>query len=359
MSAPVRHRSEIVFVVDAEACNPNGDPLSENRPRIDPVTRQAAITDVRLKRYLRDQLAEDGHGVFVRQSGNETGTTRAQLALDVLEEIQTVRDLERVDDVETTFLERATDVRYFGAVLSFNRDADDPLHEAIRDAFDRGSYTGPVQFSPARSLNEVQMNEATKSLTSVIASSTDSDSGGFALNDYRITYGIFPFHGLVSARGAADTNLTARDVERLDTLCWRALKNQTVTRSKFGQEPRLYVRIEYDRPGYHDGGIHNCLALDRETMDGGRDEALRDVTDVCLDVTDFVDRLEAIADRIETVHVVGDDYLSISYGGEHVGVASDLPTLLEAHDFTTHEIDVYEEFTETLPSESDGGDDGE
>ena len=61
----VQNRSEIVFLYDAVDANPNGNPLSgENRPRIDPVTNQAVVTDVRLKRYLRDQLEDDGHGVI-------------------------------------------------------------------------------------------------------------------------------------------------------------------------------------------------------------------------------------------------------------------------------------------------------
>jgi len=64
---PVTNRSEIVFCYDAVDANPNGNPLSgANRPRIDPETQQAIVTDVRLKRYLRDQLDDDGHGVYVR-----------------------------------------------------------------------------------------------------------------------------------------------------------------------------------------------------------------------------------------------------------------------------------------------------
>jgi len=51
--------------------------------------------------------------------------------------------------------------------------------------------------------------------------------------------------GLVDNHGAESTNLSETDVKRLDSLCWRALKNQTTSRSKLGQEPRLYVRPEY------------------------------------------------------------------------------------------------------------------
>ncbi len=354
-STPVTNRSEIVFLTDAQDCNPNGNPLSENRPRIDPVTRKAAVTDVRLKRYLRDQLAADDHGVFVKKTDEGTSAGRAALALDVLGDIDSVEQLEEIDDIEAEFLQQATDVRYFGATLSFNTDAEKEVHQAIKEQFNSGNYTGPVQFSPARSLNAVQLNEETNTLTSVISTSDEKDVGGFDLDDHRIKYGIFPFHGLVDEHGAQDTGLTQADVERLDTLCWRALKNQTISRSKVGQEPRLYVRAEYAQQGYHVGDLHNGLELDRALAGDGSgdfpDDAIRNVTDVCVDVTGLVDRLATAAEYLDTVHVTGSDYLKIAYEGDPVGMASDLPGLLEDHDVPVRRIDVYDEFEATLPSE--------
>lgn len=353
----VQNRSEIVFLIDAQDCNPNGNPLGENRPRVDPVTGQAAVTDVRLKRYLRDQLVDDDHGVFVRKTEEGTSGSRAALALDVLGDVASVEDLEAIDDISATFLTKATDVRYFGATLSFNKDPEDELHKAVKKQFNSGNYTGPVQFSPARSLNEVQLNEETNSLTSVISTQEEKDVGGFDLDDHRIKYGMFPFHGLVNEHGAEDTGLTQEDVERLDTLCWRAIKNQTISRSKVGQEPRLYMRVEYNQSGFHIGDLQNGLSLNREVAgDGDRpldDEAIRNVTDVCVDVTECVDRLTTAADRIEAVHVVGNEYLDISYNRERVGTAADLPQLLEDHGLSVHHVDVYEEFERTLPAASD------
>jgi len=352
-STDIENRSEIVFVTDAEDCNPNGNPLGENRPRRDPVTGRGAVTDVRLKRYVRDQLHADDHGVFVKKTADGTSGSRAALALDVLKEVETAEDVEQVEDIESEFLASAADVRYFGATLSFNRDADKDSHEAIYEAFEGGNYTGPVQFSPARSLNEVQYNEEMNSLTSVISTGDDKGTGGYDLDDHRIKYGIFPFHGLVNENGAADTGLTAADVERLDTLCWRAMKNQTISRSKVGQEPRLYLRVEYAGGGYHAGDLHNGLSLDRELASDDdvpvKDDAVRDVTDVCLDVTGLVDRLQATVDRIETVHVLGSDFLEIAYEGDGYGHASDLPDLLETKGVPVHRIDVYSEFERTLP----------
>ncbi len=348
-SESVANRSEIVFVTDAQDCNPNGNPMGENRPRIDPVTQTAAITDVRLKRYLRDQLEADGHPIFVKKTGDGV-EVRAALALDLFDEIETTDDLDQIEDVRSEFLGRATDVRYFGATLSFNKDPENDLYQAVKEEFP-SQFTGPVQFSPARSLNAVETNEETSMLTSVIATQKDKEQGGFGLDDHRIKYGIFPFHGLIDEHGAADTSLTEDDVERLDTLCWRALKNQTISRSKVGQEPRLYVRAEYATDGYHVGDLHNGFVLDDEMSKP--DAELRSVRDVCLDVTDLVETLESVANdgHLETVHIAASDRLSVTCDESTIESADEIANELSDRGVPVEEIDVYDEFEQTLPAQ--------
>jgi CRISPR-associated protein Csh2 len=341
----VENRSEIVFVTDAQDCNPNGNPMGENRPRIDPVTNSAIVTDVRLKRYLRDQLASDSHPIFVKKTGDESAV-RARLALDLFEEIESVDDLNAIDDISQAFLEKATDVRYFGATLSFNV-TDDELLDAVKEQFP-SEFTGPVQFSPARSMNAVETNEESSKLTSVIATQEDKAQGGFGLDDHRIKYGVFPFHGIIDEHGAADTDLSPEDVERLDTLCWRSMKNQTLSRSKLGQEPRLYLRVEYDTPGYHLGDLHHGISIDEEAS--VPDSEMRDVRDVTLDVTDLLNWIGDASTEIDTIHVVGSDRLTITNEGQEA-TAADLPSLLEDAGVAVHEVDVYDEFEETLPAE--------
>lgn len=338
----VENRSEIVFITDAQDCNPNGNPMGENRPRIDPVTNTAIVTDVRLKRYLRDQLVSDDHPIFVKKTGGES-TVRARLALDLFDDVETTDDLDAIDDISQEFLAKATDVRYFGATLSFNV-TDDDLLEAVKEQFP-SEFTGPVQFSPARSMNAVETNEESSKLTSVIATQEDKEQGGFGLDDHRIKYGIFPFHGIVDEHGAEDTNLSSADVERLDTLCWRSLKNQTLSRSKIGQEPRIYIRVEYETPGYHLGDLHHGFSIDEDAS--APDSEMRDVRDVTLDVTDFVEWVSGAADDIRTVHLAGSERLAIQYDGEEA-TAADLPSILDAQGVSVHEIDVYDEFESTL-----------
>ncbi|TKX68232.1 type I-B CRISPR-associated protein Cas7/Csh2 [Halorubrum sp. SP9] len=352
---PVTNRSEIVFLYDAVDANPNGNPLSgANRPRIDPQTHQAIVTDVRLKRYLRDQLDDDGHGVYIRnvqEDGDQY--TRGQLLEDRLKEVEPddydLDDDEEVeefrDDIFGEFLNESVDVRYFGATMSV--DTDEVYAKHLPDHF-----TGPVQFSPGKSIHAVNENEEYDSLTSVIATQENKQQGGFDLDDHRIQYGLIRFHGLVDEHGATDTNLTAADVERLDTLCWRAIKNQTISRSKVGQEPRLYCRVEYADESFHLGGLDRDLELNYEHSKP--DEELRTVRDLTLDVTGLVDRLDRASDRIERVRVVASDVLQLSHDGE-LGGPSVLHEALEDAVGTdaVEEIDVYDEQTATLPSDDD------
>lgn len=356
-STTVSNRSEIVFLYDAVDANPNGNPLSgSNRPRIDPETQQCVVTDVRLKRYLRDQLDADGHGVYIRSVQTDEGNrySREQLLEDRLrdldpddwdlDDLSEDEEQELFNEVYGTFLKHSVDVRYFGATMSVDlkgnyEDFDDYLPDHLQ---------GPVQFSPGKSMHAVTENEEYNSLTSVIATDTGKEQGGFDLDDHRVKYALIRFRGLIDEHGAEDTLLTEDDARRLDTLCWRALKNQTTSRSKIGQEPRLYVRVEYVDESFHLGDLSREFQVDADHSKP--DEQLRSIRDIVVDVEPFVSRLEENADRIATVHIVGSSSLQVSYGGE-VSSVETLYTELENALGTesVHVIDVHEEFKATLP----------
>ena len=348
----VENRSEIVFLYDAVDANPNGNPLSgANRPRIDPQTQQAIVTDVRLKRYLRDQLDDDGHGVYIRNVHDEGDQyTRGQLLEDRLNAVDPedydLDDSEEADqfreDVFGEFLDESADVRYFGATMSVDTDDDYAAH--LPDHF-----TGPVQFSPGKSMHPVNENEEYDSLTSVIATQEGKEQGGFDLDDHRIQYGLIRFHGLVDEHGAEDTKLDATDVARLDTLCWRALKNQTISRSKVGQEPRLFCRVEYAEESFHLGGLDKDLTLDEGESEPA--EELRSIRDLVVDIDRFIERLDNASDQINQVRFVASDVLQLSHDGV-VGGPELLADALESAvggDADVEQVDVYDDYTETLP----------
>lgn len=306
------NRSEFVLLYDAADCNPNGNPLSANdKPRVDETTGEAVVTDVRLKRYIRDQLYDDGHGVYVlnpSKADQQDSFERDDLFLSTAG-----LDQDELGDhdggvIADRFLANAADVRYFGATCSFSSD----IQSDLGDGFP-GQFTGPVQFEHGRSMHTVVTKTESKQLSTVIRTD-DSDQGTFA-TDNRLEYALVRFHGVANENGAATTGLTTADVRRLDSLIWRSLKNQTLTRSKAGHHPQLYLRVEYDADGYYHGGLDDLIErTDTAETDGSE---YRAITDVSLTVDPLLERLAADADRdrIEAVHVVASDRIAFEPAG--------------------------------------------
>lgn len=313
----VQNRSEIVFLYDAKDCNPNGNPLSANdKPRVDETTGQAVVTDVRLKRYIRDQLDDDenGEGIYIRNPSkapyedvpDRDGLFKRVTGMDEDE-------IEATDgtDAAAAFLENAADVRYFGATCSFTSD----FQKLLGDGFP-GQFIGPVQFEHARSMHTVTTKTESKQLSTVVASEEGDDQGTFA-TDNRLQYALVKFHGVVNENAAADTELSTEDVKRLDSLLWRALKNQTLTRSKAGHQPRLYLRAEYATDDYHHGSLDDCIS--RANADETDGAEYRTITDVTLELDALIEALAGDNDHLEQLHVVADDYITVSIDGETGG----------------------------------------
>lgn len=319
----VSQRSEFVFLYDASDTNPNGEPESpENRPRVNPNTGEAVVTDVRLKRYLREQMIEDGYNVYIRRP-DEGNVTRDELIKQITdgEFVESyIDDPENAtaSDVVDALVENAIDTRLFGATFSF-AGHNDFTETLSNDSKSPKHLTGAVQISPAQSLNApVNLNDAYNSLTSVVATQEGKDGGGYALNDHRVQYAVFPFHGVVNNNQAQNTRLTNRDVDLLDSGLWRSIKNQTLTRSKKGQQPRLYVRVEYKGDNYHIGELARLLSLDDDLSESPSNITSAD--DVVVDVTDLVNVLADNSERIDTVYVVESDLYDFAYDGDVTSV---------------------------------------
>lgn len=336
----VENRSEIVFLYDAEDCNPNGNPLSANdKPRIDQTTGQAVVTDVRLKRYVRDQLDDDGFDIYIRNPSKapyDDVPSRDELFKRVTGLSEDDFDTMSGKEAAENFLSNAADVRYFGATCSFSTGFQDDLGDDFP-----GQFIGPVQFEHGRSMHTVTTKTESKQLSTVVASEQGDEQGTFA-TDNRLQYALMKFHGVVNENAAEDTRLSSEDVKRLDSLLWRSLKNQTLTRSKMGHQPRLYLRAEYVTDDYHHGGLDDGIARTGET-DGAE---YRNITDVTLSIDGLLDALEsdAQAGHLETVHVMADDHITVS-ADESTGGAEFLIAELKETLGTdlVNEVDVYDD----------------
>lgn len=291
----INNRSDVLLLFDAKDCNPNGDPLTaDNVPRIDSYTQQGLVTGTRIKRYLRDQMFDDGETILVRKPGQYDGTdvkTIDELYEEIVEEAKKdgVNLNEEDDDkVRRRFLNYVTDVRFFGNVLA------DARPDAVK---------GPVQFSIGRTLHRVTRNQDASKITAAV--STGDGSGGAIGSDERIHYGLFAVDADVNENVAQNTGFERNDLQYLDSLVWRAMSNQTHSHTKSGQTPVAYIRVEYNTDDFQIGRLS-----DRVDMNNYEDEErIRNPSDYEIEMGELRQSLNQNREHVESVHYYADEHV--------------------------------------------------
>jgi CRISPR-associated protein Csd2 len=217
----IENRYDFVFLFDCEDGNPNGDPDSDNSPRFDPETFQGLVSDVCLKRKIRDYVSysttagaipEKGNGIFVL-SGN-TLESRQRLPFEQLAGDDKIEA--KGKDTKPTDIEKARqwmcknffDVRAFGAVMSTTE-------------FNCGQVRGPVQITFARSIDRILPTEHTISRQAFTGEKDIKSGTGTLGRKYTIPYGLYLAHGYINPVFAARTGFSDNDL----ALLWKALSN--------------------------------------------------------------------------------------------------------------------------------------
>lgn len=219
--APIRNRYEFVVLFDVENGNPNGDPDAGNMPRIDPETGYGIVTDVCLKRKIRnyvETVKEDttGYRIYIKDGVPlNRSDAEAFAALEVTD--KTVKDKKKADpDLDRKIRDwmclNFFDIRTFGAVMT----------TFVKAALNCGQVRGPVQLGFARSVDPVVPQEVTITRVAITtekdAERKDTEMG----RKYIIPYGLYRCEGYVSANLARKT--TGFSEEDL-TLLWEAILN--------------------------------------------------------------------------------------------------------------------------------------
>ena len=216
----VEKRYDFVYLFDCQDGNPNGDPDSDNSPRIDPETFQGLVSDVCLKRKIRDyvfqsQMQGDGPGkgydVFVL-SGN-TLESRQKMPFDHLKDPKpepkgkdtAAADIARARD---WMCEHFFDIRAFGAVMSTT-------------AFNCGQVRGPVQITFSRSIDRVFTTEHTISRQAFTGEKDIKSGTGTFGRKHTVAYGLYRAYGFMNPVFAKKTGFSGTDLE----LIWKALGN--------------------------------------------------------------------------------------------------------------------------------------
>lgn len=282
-------RHEIVFIYDVRDANPNGDPDNSNMPRMDDDTEQNIVTDVRLKRTIRDFWLENGENILIRAETNKEGNrkTMDDLATEFLNmgSITKSKAAEARAKLATDLPKEFIDVRNFGAAVTLSNA--------------NYSITGTVQFGLGRSLNKPLIK--TKTITTTLASTEEKGQGTFG--EYHIVdYSLINFHGIASEINAKKTEYTEDDLITLFQGMWRGTK-QLNTRSKFNHMPRLLIDVESKKDKTQIGDLDLGFTLKKKEI--------KSVEEAHLDISNFIERIEGDQEKIKSINILHDNVLTL------------------------------------------------
>lgn len=310
--ATVSSRSEILFIYHVKDANPNGDPLDENKPRTDPDTGVATVTDVRIKRTIRDYWHQNlGHEILVRDTFTDEGYLKdgKGRSRSFLEDANKVfaNILEAEAEIRGAILTQCIDARVFGCTLPVEVNVKKKKGKTEKAEKDKGSVTltGPVQFSGFnRSLHQVA--PVFVQGTAAFASSENARQKSFR-EDYVLPYACVAVYGIVNEIAARTTQMSDDDVEKVLEGLWRGTEN-LISRSKMGHQPLLLMHLEY-RDNFRIGDLSSRISL--ETNNGKEGPQLRDPSDFHIDASPLAAAINTAGDKILRKRCKRDDRLRV------------------------------------------------
>lgn len=209
----IQNRYEFVMLFDVENGNPNGDPDAGNMPRIDPETSLGIVTDVCLKRKIRNYVelvknGEKGYNILIKN--DRSLNSKFTSAYEELN-LPTAKDKKNINNekkAQEYICQNYFDVRTFGAVMS---TGDNPC----------GIVRGPVQINFARSIDPIAIQDIT--ITRQAKTTEDRQSKGSTEMGKKsiVPYALYRAEGYISALQGQKTGLTNDDIE----LLWSAIIN--------------------------------------------------------------------------------------------------------------------------------------
>lgn len=302
---PIENRNEFLFLYDIKNGNPNGDP-DENRPRIDEVTNHCYVTDVRLKRFVRDYLiqTEGEDAILVTKLGTKT--------VNLTDRVKDSLEKGKLDGKELmeSLLDRFIDLRMFGSPLAFKG--------APEDWGDTSKVTGPIQINFGETLHKV--DEVTFHGTSIFRSKGEAEESeqkmGTFTTYYAIPYGLIAFHGVANENAAKTTGLAKEDLAKFKTALWKGVRETSSahTRTKRDQQPRMLLNIVYKKKitikengikkevptEYHIGALEEKILI--TPTEGTKEEInIRKFGDYYLDFSKLVKSFEIAKEKIEKI----------------------------------------------------------
>lgn len=221
MSDPIKNRYEFVVLFDVENGNPNGDPDAGNMPRVDPETGYGLVTDVCLKRKIRNYVemakeGEKGYRIYIKDGVPLNSSDKEACAYvgadpDKLKEAK--KKDEHLDEKIRDFMcSNFYDIRTFGAVMT----------TFTKGTLNCGQVRGPVQLGFARSIDPILPQEVTITRVAITTEADAEKKNTEMGRKYIVPYGLYRAEGYVSANLARKTTgFSEEDLE----LLWTAILN--------------------------------------------------------------------------------------------------------------------------------------
>lgn len=214
MTSPIiASRYDFVLLFDVKDGNPNGDPDSGNQPRTDPETGEGLVTDVAIKRKIRNYVGlksgnASPNAIYVREGA--VLQEQRQPAYEALGLKDDGKDKSAIEKARAAMCANFYDVRTFGAVMSTNK-------------FNAGQVRGPVQITFARSINRILPADHTITRVARETEARAAEGGSTEMGGKStVAYGLYRAHGFVSphlADGDKGTGFTEADL----ALLWEAI----------------------------------------------------------------------------------------------------------------------------------------
>lgn len=221
MTEPIKNRYEFVVFFDVENGNPNGDPDAGNMPRVDPETGYGLVTDVCLKRKIRNYVEtvkenEKGYRIYIKDgvplnTSDKEACDAIGVAPDKLKDLK--KDKASVDEKIRNFMcSQFYDIRTFGAVMT----------TFVKGALNCGQVRGPVQLGFARSVDPILPQEITITRVAITTEADAEKKGTEMGRKHIVPYGLYRAEGYVSANLARKTTGFSEDDLQL---LWQAILN--------------------------------------------------------------------------------------------------------------------------------------
>ena len=209
MSEPIKNRYDFVILFDVENGNPNGDPDAGNMPRIDPETGYGLVTDVCLKRKIRNYVEtvkenDENYRIYIKDTVPlNRSDADAIKALGISEDLKASKksdpDIDR--RLRNYMCEHYYDIRTFGAVMT----------TFVKGALNCGQVRGPVQLSFARSVDTIIPQEVTITRVAITTEADAEKKGTEMGRKYIVPYALYRAEGYVSANLARKTTGFSED----------------------------------------------------------------------------------------------------------------------------------------------------